>query len=98
MLGNSASNKDDAAAQTRETLARIGRTLADAGYAWSDVVDAVVYLPRLEDFAAMNGAYREPFATGGLPARATIQAGLVAPDGLVEIMMTAVKGEKRYIR
>jgi 2-iminobutanoate/2-iminopropanoate deaminase len=98
MLGNNAGNKDDAAAQTRETLARIGRTLADAGYAWSDVVDAVVYLPRLEDFAAMNGAYREPFGAGPLPARATAQAGLVAPDGLVEIMMTAVKGEKRYIR
>jgi len=98
MLGNNAGNKDDAAAQTRETLARIGRALADAGYAWSDVVDAVVYLPRLEDFAAMNGAYREPFGAGPLPARATAQAGLVAPDGLVEIMMTAVKGEKRYVK
>jgi enamine deaminase RidA (YjgF/YER057c/UK114 family) len=42
----------------------------------------------------MNGAYREPFGTT-LPARATIEAGLVAPDGLVEIMMTAVKGAKR---
>jgi len=98
MLGSNATNKGNAAAQTRETLARIGRTLTDAGFLWSDVVDAVVYLPALEDFAAMNGAYREPFGAAPLPARATIQAGLVAPDGLVEIMMTAVKGEKRFIR
>ncbi len=98
MLGNSASTKQDAAAQTRETLARIGRTLTAAGFEWKDVVDAIVYLPRLDDFAAMNGAYREPFGSGPLPARATIEAGLVAPDGLVEIMMTAVKGEKRYVK
>jgi reactive intermediate/imine deaminase len=96
MLGNNEGNKTDAAAQTRETLARIGQTLTAAGFGWGDVVDAVVYLPRLADFAAMNGAYREPFGPGPLPARSTIEAGLVAPDGLVEIMMTAVKGEKRY--
>lgn len=97
MLGNTDATHQDAGAQTRETLARIGRTLQDAGFAWGDVVDAVVYLPSLEAFPAMNAAYREPFGTT-LPARATIEAGLVAPDGLVEIMMTAVKGEKRYVK
>ena len=48
------------------------------------------YFAHARDFAAMNEAYRaalpEPF-----PARTTVEAGLVAPDGLVEIMMTAVK-------
>jgi 2-iminobutanoate/2-iminopropanoate deaminase len=96
MLGNTEATRQDAGAQTRETLAKIGRTLQDAGFTWSDVVDAVVYLPDLKSFPAMNEAYREPFANG-LPARATVEAGLVAPDGLVEIMMTAVKGEKRYV-
>ena len=38
----------------------------------------------------MNTAYRDVLG-GSLPARATVEAGLVAPDGLVEIMMTAVK-------
>ena len=96
MLGSTAETKGDPAAQTRETLARIERTLAAGGFTWSDVVEAVVYMPNLEGFAAMNGAYRAPFGVS-LPARATIEAGLVAPDGLVEIMMTAVKGEKRYV-
>lgn len=90
MLGATGANKGDAGAQTREALARLGRTLEAAGFAWSDVVDAVVYLPDLGDFAAMNAVYRGAFA-GRLPARATVGAGLVSPDGLVEIMLTAVK-------
>jgi 2-iminobutanoate/2-iminopropanoate deaminase len=93
MLGSTADNRGDAGAQTRETLARIGRTLTAAGFRWDDVVDAIVYLPNLDHFAAMNTAYRETFR-GAFPARATAGAGLVAPDGLVEIMMTAVKAEK----
>ena len=97
MLGDGR-EQGDAAAQTRETLARLGRTLKAAGFEWSDVVDAVVYLPRLEDFAAMNTALPRAVRSGPLPARATVEAGLVAPDGLVEIMMTAVKGEKRYVK
>jgi reactive intermediate/imine deaminase len=91
MLGNTPATKEDAAAQTRETLARMGRTLKAAGFDWTDVVDAVVYLPDIANAAAMNAAYREVF-TKGFPARATIEAGLVSPDARVEIMMTAVKG------
>jgi 2-iminobutanoate/2-iminopropanoate deaminase len=90
MLGSSDATKGDPAAQTRETLAGLGRTLQAAGFSWKDVVDAVVYLPNLAHFDAMNEVYRttlpQPF-----PARATIEAGLVAPDGLVEIMMTAAR-------
>jgi reactive intermediate/imine deaminase len=90
MLGSTDTNKGDVAAQTRETLARLARTMKTAGFDWSDVVDAVVYLPSIKDFAAMNSAYREVFPKG-FPARSTVEAGLVSPDGLVEIMMTAVK-------
>ena len=60
-MGSTDANKGDAAAQTRETLARLGRTMKAAGFDWSDVVDAVVYLPSVKDFAAMNAAYREVF-------------------------------------
>jgi enamine deaminase RidA (YjgF/YER057c/UK114 family) len=90
MLGSTDATKGDAGGQTRETLARIGRTLEAAGCAPDDVVDGVVYLTELKNYAAMNGAYRE-FFQKSFPARATVQAGLVAPDALVEIMVTAVK-------
>ena len=90
MLGNVEATRGNAGAQTREALARFSRTLDAAGFAWKDVVDAVVYLPDLSHFAAMNDAYRAT-VPAPFPARATIEAGLVAPDGLVEIMMTAIK-------
>jgi len=90
MLGNTDANRGDARAQTQETLARLGRTLKAAGFDWSHVVDGVVYLTDVKDFAAMNAAWREVFKTSP-PARATVRTGLVAPDGVVEIMLTAVK-------
>jgi enamine deaminase RidA (YjgF/YER057c/UK114 family) len=90
MLGNQPDNAGDAAAQTTVTLARVGEALAAAGVTAADVVDSLVYLPALSDYAAMNDAYRAFFGSG-FPARATVRGGLFAPDGLVEIMVTAVR-------
>jgi reactive intermediate/imine deaminase len=90
MLGNTAANAGDAAAQTRETLARIGKTLGEAGYTPADVVDGLVYLTDLSLFPQMNDEYRAFFGKD-FPARATVGAGLVSPGGVVEIMVTAVK-------
>ena len=90
MLGNSDATRGNAGAQTRETIVRLGRTLESAGFSLKDVVEAIVYLPDLANAAAMNEAYRASVPPP-YPARATIEAGLVAPDGLVEIMMTAIK-------
>lgn len=89
-LGNTDSNKGDGGAQARETLARIGRTLKAAGFDFSNVVEGVVFLTDLKNYDAMNQAYRGSLVKD-FPARATVQAGLVVPDGLVEIMLTAVK-------
>ena len=90
MLGATEQTRGDAAAQTRETLARLGRTLSAAGFAWPDVVETTVWLTDLSQFGAMNSAYRAvvppPF-----PARATVGAGLMGADGLVEIAMAAVR-------
>ena len=96
MLGASERTRGDAAGQTREALDRIARTLRAADFAAEDVVDATVYLPRAGDFAAMNAAYRAAFGKP-MPARATVVAGLVAADALVEIAVTAVKGGGRPV-
>ena len=90
LLGNTPDNKGDMTAQTRETLARVERTLKAAGFDWSHVVEGVVYITEVQGFPAMNTGYRTTF-TKDFPARATVGTGLVAPDGLVEIMFTAVK-------
>ena len=91
MLGNTTDNKGDAASQTRETLLRIRRALEAGGATPADVVDSLVYLTDVSNVAAMNDVYR-PFFERNFPARTTVQSGLAAPDGLVEIMMTAVRG------
>ena len=90
VLGNTPETKGDAAAQTRETLGRVGKALEAAGCTPQDVVDALVYLTDMKYYPAMNDEYRK-FIVKDFPARATVQTGLVAPEGLVEIMVTAVK-------
>lgn len=89
LLGNTAANKGDTEAQTTELLARVGRTLQVAGFGWGDLVDGVVYLTDTGNFDAMNRGYRA--AIKELPARATVKAGLVSPEGLLEIMFVASK-------
>lgn len=89
MLGNTPDTAGDVGAQTRGTLARIGRALADAGASPADVVDVTVFLTDARLFDEMNVAYRELFGPD-FPARTTVVTPLVVPDGLVEIMATAV--------
>ena len=44
MLGVLPGNVSDATGQTAETLNRLERTMAAAGFGWPDVVDAIVYV------------------------------------------------------
>ncbi len=90
LLGNNATNKGDMEAQTRELMARVGRTLTAAGFGWEDLVDGIVYITDIANFGAMNNGYRSVI-TKDFPARATVKAGLVGADGLVEIMFVASK-------
>lgn len=90
VLGNTDANAGDVAAQTRETLTRIQRTLESQGLSFANVVDTTVYLPDLTHFAAMNAVYREFFPSAP-PARATVGVGLVNRSALIELVMTAVR-------
>lgn len=88
-LGVTAGNHGDIASQTRAALERVRATLGAAGCTPADVVDAVVYLGDLQGLSAMNDEYRR-FFERDFPSRATVKAGLLVPDGAIEIMMTAV--------
>lgn len=89
ILGNTPATKGDTEAQTKELLARVGRTMQAAGFGWGDLVDGIVYITDVANFDAMNRGYRS--VVKDLPARATVKAGLVNADGLVEIMFVASK-------
>lgn len=89
-LGNDETTRGNAAAQTRATLEKLRRTLAAAGALPADVVEAVVYVTDLKFLPDVDREYQAFFGSHA-PARTTLRSGLVAPDGLVEIMLTAVK-------
>jgi aminoacrylate peracid reductase len=88
-LGVTADNHGDIASQTRAVLEGLRATLSAAGCTPADVVDAVVYLGKTEGFSSMDDEYRRFFGRE-FPARSTVKAGLLVPDGAIEIMMTAV--------
>jgi enamine deaminase RidA (YjgF/YER057c/UK114 family) len=88
-LGNDETNKGNPAAQTRATLEKLRRTLTAAGALPADVVEAIVYVTDLRFLPDVDREYGAFFGTNA-PARTTLRCGLVAPDGLVEIMLTAV--------
>ncbi len=79
-------------AQTRLALDRLAATLAAAGLGFRDVEMANVFLTDIRHYAAMNAVYREVVGAPP-PARATVGAPLMSPDALVEIQMTARRGE-----
>jgi 2-iminobutanoate/2-iminopropanoate deaminase len=87
-LGFDSTNIGNVAAQTRETLAKLQRTLAAAGRTAADVAEAIVYVTDPKHLPEVNREYQAFFGSH-VPARTTIPCGLVAADGLVEIMLTA---------
>lgn len=88
MLGNTDRTRGDLAAQTAEMMTRIGRTLESAGYGWNDVRECVLYVTDAKSGEAALAEMAKSFPRG-LPAGVAIATGLVAPDGLVELMVTA---------
>jgi 2-iminobutanoate/2-iminopropanoate deaminase len=92
MLGITPGQKTDLAAQTQETLTRLERTMTLAGYSWSNVIDSTVYVT---DISTADVVVRALTAkTGAARVSATVVGtGLVSPDGVVEIMLTAAKQE-----
>jgi len=90
MLGNTPATQDDVPAQTKETLARLQRAAQAAGFDWAHMKEAVVYITDMKNRAAVEKVWRESFPKG-FPAGVQVESGLVAPDGLVEIMLSGAK-------
>lgn len=83
--------KQDITGQTRQVLAEIDRLLALAGTDKSKVLRANIWITDMKNFAAMNAVWDGWVSTGNAPARATVEAGLAAPEYKVEIMVVAAR-------
>jgi reactive intermediate/imine deaminase len=86
--------KGDIETQTRTIFENAKTVLDTAGLTFADVVSARVFLANAADFDRMNAVYRTYFSADP-PARATVMAALTAPDYLIEVTLTAVKGGPR---
>lgn len=75
---------EDIRAATRQVLDNIGSLLEAAGLDFGHVVRTTVYLADMNDFSAMNDAYRTYFSEP-YPARSTVQAARLPRDARIEI-------------
>ena len=85
-------------AQTKATLENIGATLKTVNASHADIVRCQVFMTDISKFSEMNAAYRKFFPSNP-PARTTVGvASLAAPDALIEIECTAVRGHASKLK
>lgn len=89
-------NGGTVAEQTRDCLSRVEHLLDEAGSSSSHMLQAIIWLADMNDFAEMNGVWDDWVPQGCAPARACGEAKLARPDLKVEIIVTAaVDGHKK---
>ncbi len=77
------------AEQTRSILATIDGLLAKAGSDKTKIVQTIIWLDDMANFAEMNKEWDAWVPQGHTPARATGEAKLAGPEYKVEIIVTA---------
>ncbi|MEM1299304.1 MAG: RidA family protein [Pseudomonadota bacterium] len=78
--------------QTRDILGKIDGLLAEAGSDKSKILQAIIWLKDMGDFAEMNAVWDAWVPEGHAPARACGSADLATPGYTVEITVIAAKG------
>jgi enamine deaminase RidA (YjgF/YER057c/UK114 family) len=77
------------AVQTKDVLGKIDALLAKAGSDKSKIVQAIIWLDDISNFAEMNSVWDAWVDKSNAPARATGDAKLAAPEYKVEIIIVA---------
>ncbi len=77
------------AGQTETSLGKIDRLLAEAGSDKSHILQAVIWLADINDYAEMNEVWDAWVSPGNSPARACGQTKLAGTGYLVEIIIIA---------
>lgn len=81
----------DFASQARQAIENQKAILEAAGFSLKDVVQCQVFVTDMNNYPAFNEIYKEYFSAD-FPARAVLEVSRIPADGLIEIMMTAVRG------
>ena len=80
---------ESVAEQTAECLRRIEALLQEAGSSREQILQAIVWLADIEDYAEMNAVWDAWIPKGHAPARACGESKLARPTLKVEITVTA---------
>ncbi len=75
--------------QTKDILAQIDETLAEAGSDKTKLLKVNIWLTDISTIAEMNAVWDKWVVAGQTPARATVEAKLADPKWAVEIMVEA---------
>ncbi len=75
--------------QTRDCLAKVDALLARAGSSKQNILQTIIWLADMADFAEMNGVWDAWVPEGHTPARAAGEAKLATPAYKVEFIVTA---------
>lgn len=79
----------DVGAETRAVLVALREMAGELGFGLDRVVRVDVHLATLDDFDAMDAAYREFFGAGTYPARTTTESPHLFGTSKVEVTLMA---------
>ncbi|MDV4146278.1 MULTISPECIES: RidA family protein [Shimia] len=79
------------AQQTQDCLDKVDALLAEAGSDNTRILQAVIWLADMKDFAEMNAVWDAWVPKGHAPTRACGESKLATPEYLVEVIVTAAK-------
>lgn len=75
--------------QTQDCLSRVDALLSKAGTSKENILQAIIWVADMEDFAEMNAVWDAWVPEGHAPARACGEAKLARKELKVEIIITA---------
>ncbi len=82
---------DNVTEQTKTCLANVDKLLAEAGSDKTRILQTVIWMADMKDFAEMNAVWDAWVPEGHTPARAAGEAKLATPDYLVEFIVIAAE-------
>ena len=80
---------DTVTEQTQDCLARVDALLKQAGSSRDQILQAIIWVADMADFAEMNAVWDAWVPEGHAPARACGEAKLARPELKVEVIVTA---------
>jgi len=91
LAGQVGNEGDSVTDQTKTCLEKVDALLAEVGSDKTRILQTVIWMADMADFAEMNAVWDAWVAPGHAPARACGEAKLATPNYKVEFIVTAAK-------